>query len=87
MAATIPHKFNIVRLQRPELIHDIEKFLPISIDLSSPDVNILLVILIVNHIKDIDRGKYINVTVLKFLSIPLKVNNPSIGRKPLTCYK
>jgi hypothetical protein len=25
--------------------------------------------------------------VLKFLSIPLKVNNPSIGRKPLTCYK
>jgi hypothetical protein len=26
MAATIPHKFNIVRFQRPELIPDIEKF-------------------------------------------------------------
>jgi hypothetical protein len=25
MAATIPHKFNIVRYQRPELIPDIEK--------------------------------------------------------------
>jgi hypothetical protein len=31
IAATIPHKFNIVRLQRPELIPDIEKFLPVSI--------------------------------------------------------
>jgi hypothetical protein len=31
MAATIPHKFNIVRFQRPELIPDIEKFLPVSI--------------------------------------------------------
>jgi hypothetical protein len=31
MAATIPHKFNIVRLQRPELIPDIKKFLPVSI--------------------------------------------------------
>jgi hypothetical protein len=29
MAATIPHKFNIV--ERPELIPDIEKFLPVSI--------------------------------------------------------
>jgi hypothetical protein len=28
---TIPHKFNIVRFQRPELIPDIEKFLPVSI--------------------------------------------------------
>ena len=27
----IPHKFNIVRFQRPELIPDIEKFLPVSI--------------------------------------------------------
>jgi hypothetical protein len=31
MAATITHKFNIVRFQRPELIPDIEKFLPVSI--------------------------------------------------------
>jgi hypothetical protein len=31
MATTIPHKFNIVRFQRPELIADIEKFLPVSI--------------------------------------------------------
>jgi hypothetical protein len=31
MAATIPHKFNIVRFQRPELIPDIEKFRPVSI--------------------------------------------------------
>jgi hypothetical protein len=28
MAATIPHKFNIVRFQRPELIPDTEIFLP-----------------------------------------------------------
>ena len=31
MAATIPHKFSIVRFQRPELIPDFEKFLPVSI--------------------------------------------------------
>ena len=31
MAATIPHKFNIVRFQLSELIPDIEKFLPVSI--------------------------------------------------------
>ena len=31
MAATIPHKFNIVRYQRPELIPNIKKFLPVSI--------------------------------------------------------
>ena len=31
MAATIPHKFSIVRFQRPELIPDIGKFLPVSI--------------------------------------------------------
>jgi hypothetical protein len=31
MAATIPHKFSIVRFQHPELIPDIEKFLPVSI--------------------------------------------------------
>jgi hypothetical protein len=31
MAATIPHKFNIVRFQRPELIPDIEKFQPVFI--------------------------------------------------------
>jgi hypothetical protein len=31
MAATIPHKFNTVRFQRPELIPDIGKFLPVSI--------------------------------------------------------
>jgi hypothetical protein len=31
MAATIPHKFNIVRFQRSELIPGIEKFLPVSI--------------------------------------------------------
>jgi hypothetical protein len=31
IAATIPHKFNIVRFQRAELILDIEKFLPVSI--------------------------------------------------------
>jgi hypothetical protein len=31
MATTIPHKFKIVRFQRPELIPDIEKFLPVSI--------------------------------------------------------
>jgi hypothetical protein len=31
MATTIPHKFNIVQLQRPELIPDIEKFLPVSV--------------------------------------------------------
>jgi hypothetical protein len=29
--STIPHKFNIVRFQRPELIPDIEQFLPVSI--------------------------------------------------------
>jgi hypothetical protein len=29
MAATIPHKFNIVRFQRPELIPDIETLLPV----------------------------------------------------------
>jgi hypothetical protein len=29
MATTIPHKFNIVRFQRPELIPDIEKFLQV----------------------------------------------------------
>jgi hypothetical protein len=28
MATTMLHKFNIVRFQRPELIPDIEKFLP-----------------------------------------------------------
>jgi hypothetical protein len=27
----LQHKFNIVRFQRPELIPDIEKFLPVSI--------------------------------------------------------
>jgi hypothetical protein len=31
MATTIPHTFNIVRFQRPELILDIEKFLLFSI--------------------------------------------------------
>ena len=31
VAATIPHKFNIVRFQRLELIPDIEKFIPVSI--------------------------------------------------------
>jgi len=31
MVATIPHKFNIVRFQCPELIPKIEKFLPVSI--------------------------------------------------------
>jgi hypothetical protein len=31
MASTIPHKFNIVRFQRPELIPIIEKFLLVSI--------------------------------------------------------
>jgi hypothetical protein len=31
MVATIAHKFNIVRFQRPELIPDIEKLLPVSI--------------------------------------------------------
>jgi hypothetical protein len=31
MATTIPHKFNIVQFQRPKLIPDIEKFLPVSI--------------------------------------------------------
>jgi hypothetical protein len=31
MATTIPHKFNIVPFQRPELIPDIEKFLLVSI--------------------------------------------------------
>jgi hypothetical protein len=31
IVVTIPHKFNIVRFQRPELIPDIEKFLPVSI--------------------------------------------------------
>jgi hypothetical protein len=31
MAATIPHKFSIVRFQRPELIPNIDKFLPVSI--------------------------------------------------------
>ena len=31
MAVTIPHKFNIVRFQHPELIPDMEKFLPVSI--------------------------------------------------------
>jgi hypothetical protein len=30
-ATTIPHKFNIVRFQCPELIPDIEKFLLVSI--------------------------------------------------------
>jgi hypothetical protein len=31
LATTIPHQFNIVRFQRPELIPDIDKFLPVSI--------------------------------------------------------
>jgi hypothetical protein len=31
MATTIPHKFNIVRFQRPEMNPDIEKFLPVAI--------------------------------------------------------
>jgi hypothetical protein len=31
IAATMPHKFNIVQFQRPELIPGIEKFLPVSI--------------------------------------------------------
>jgi hypothetical protein len=31
MATTIPHKFNIVRFQRPEMIPNIEKFLPVTI--------------------------------------------------------
>jgi hypothetical protein len=31
MAATILHKFNIVRFQRPELVADIDKFQPVSI--------------------------------------------------------
>ena len=31
MAATLQHKFNIVRFQHPELIPDIKKFLPVSI--------------------------------------------------------
>ena len=31
MAATIPHKFNIVQFQRTELIPDIEKILPVTI--------------------------------------------------------
>jgi hypothetical protein len=31
MAVTIPHKFNIVWFQCPELIPDIEKFPPVSI--------------------------------------------------------
>jgi hypothetical protein len=31
VAITIPHKFNIVWFQRPELIPDIDKFLPVSI--------------------------------------------------------
>jgi hypothetical protein len=31
MTPTIPHKFNIVRFQGPELIPDIEKILPVSI--------------------------------------------------------
>jgi hypothetical protein len=31
MAATIPHKFNIFRFQRPELILDIDKYLTVSI--------------------------------------------------------
>ena len=31
MATTMPHKFNVVRFQRPELIPDIEKFLLFSI--------------------------------------------------------
>jgi hypothetical protein len=31
MATTIPHKFSIVRFQRPELNPDIENFLPVAI--------------------------------------------------------
>ena len=31
MAATIPHKYKIVRFHRPELIPVIENFLPVSI--------------------------------------------------------
>jgi hypothetical protein len=31
MAATVPHKFNLVQFQCPELIPDIENFLPVSI--------------------------------------------------------
>jgi hypothetical protein len=31
MSTTLPHKFNIVRFQRPELIPDIENFLLASI--------------------------------------------------------
>jgi hypothetical protein len=39
MATTIPHKFNIVRFQRPELIPDIEKILPVSMSCNHPPVN------------------------------------------------
>jgi hypothetical protein len=31
MATTMPHKFSIAQFQRPELIPDIEIFLPVSI--------------------------------------------------------
>jgi hypothetical protein len=41
MAATISHKFNIVRFQRPELIPDIEKFLPYKMLLKSDNVEFL----------------------------------------------
>jgi hypothetical protein len=44
MAATMLHKFNIVRFQRPELIPDIEKFLPVAIfkmDVISDNVEFL----------------------------------------------
>jgi hypothetical protein len=38
MAITIPHKFNIVRFQRPELNPDIEKILPVSIFKMAPPI-------------------------------------------------
>jgi hypothetical protein len=31
MATTMPHKFSIAQFQRPELIPDIEIFLPVSV--------------------------------------------------------
>jgi hypothetical protein len=41
MAATIPHKFNIVQFQRPELLSDIEKFLTVMLNLCGIVVAIL----------------------------------------------
>jgi hypothetical protein len=55
MAATIPHKFNIVRFQRPELIPDIEQFLPVAIFKALKSDNVEFVRYCGSHFENGDR--------------------------------